>query len=107
MNHCRRNWAAVFSKSSTRLFIRISPAKMANNAMTNSSRTLRPNSPSMHLLFPNIISLVGINHYAGSASYDVTHFVEKDSDLLDIRHSSLYYAILRRDLLLNFSLDLV
>ncbi|KAI6042199.1 glycosyltransferase family 2 protein [Pisolithus marmoratus] len=25
----------------------------------------------------------GINHYCGSCSYDVTHFVEKDADLLD------------------------
>jgi chitin synthase len=34
-------------------------------------------------------NLFGINHYAGSASYDVAHFVEKDSDLLDSAFVSL------------------
>ncbi|KAH7923638.1 glycosyltransferase family 2 protein [Leucogyrophana mollusca] len=39
-------------------------------------------------------NLFGINHYAGNCSYDVTNFIEKDSDLLDsafvtlLRHSS-------------------
>ncbi|EJD01749.1 chitin synthase [Fomitiporia mediterranea MF3/22] len=28
-------------------------------------------------------NLFGINHYAGPCSYDVTHFIEKDTDLLD------------------------
>ena len=28
-------------------------------------------------------NLFGINHYAGSWSYDITNFIEKDSDLLD------------------------
>lgn len=35
--------------------------------------------------------LFGINHYAGSATYDVQGFVEKDSDLLD----SAYVTLLR------------
>jgi chitin synthase len=35
--------------------------------------------------------LFGINHYAGSASYDIRGFVEKDSDLLD----SAYVTLLR------------
>ena len=34
-------------------------------------------------------NLFGINHYAGSVSYDVTAFVEKDSDLLDSAFVSL------------------
>ncbi|KAG6888077.1 hypothetical protein C0992_009697 [Termitomyces sp. T32_za158] len=39
-------------------------------------------------------TLFGINHYSGSVSYDVTKFVERDSDLLDsafvtlLRHST-------------------
>ena len=36
-------------------------------------------------------NLFGINHYAGSCSYDVTSFVEKDSDLLD----SAFVTLLR------------
>lgn len=35
--------------------------------------------------------LFGINHYAGSASYDIRGFIEKDSDLLD----SAYVTLLR------------
>ncbi|KAJ3570648.1 hypothetical protein NP233_g4269 [Leucocoprinus birnbaumii] len=35
--------------------------------------------------------LFGINHYAGSATYDISGFVEKDSDLLD----SAYVTLLR------------
>ncbi|KAF5363873.1 hypothetical protein D9756_000062 [Leucocoprinus leucothites] len=35
--------------------------------------------------------LFGINHYAGSSTYDITGFVEKDSDLLD----SAYVTLLR------------
>ncbi|KAF9463705.1 glycosyltransferase family 2 protein [Collybia nuda] len=34
-------------------------------------------------------NLFGINHYSGSASYDVTKFVQKDSDLLDSAFVSL------------------
>lgn len=34
-------------------------------------------------------SLFGINHYAGPASYDVTKFVQRDSDLLDSAFVSL------------------
>ena len=39
-------------------------------------------------------NLFGINHYAGSCSYDISSFIEKDSDILDsafvtlLRHSS-------------------
>ena len=34
-------------------------------------------------------NLFGINHYAGSCSYDITNFVEKDTDLLDASFVSL------------------
>lgn len=34
-------------------------------------------------------NLFGINHYAGSSTYDVTDFIEKDSDLLDSAFVSL------------------
>ncbi|KAF4575437.1 hypothetical protein EYR40_004823 [Pleurotus pulmonarius] len=34
-------------------------------------------------------SLFGINHYAGSVSYDVSSFIEKDSDILDSAFVSL------------------
>jgi len=34
-------------------------------------------------------SLFGINHYSGSASYDISKFIEKDSDLLDSAFVSL------------------
>lgn len=37
-------------------------------------------------------NLFGINHYAGNCSYDVTNFVEKDSDLLD----SAFVTLLRK-----------
>lgn len=36
-------------------------------------------------------NLFGINHYAGSCSYDITSFVDKDSDLLD----SAFVTLLR------------
>ena len=36
-------------------------------------------------------NLFGINHYAGSVSYDIAHFIEKDADLLD----SAFVSILR------------
>jgi chitin synthase len=42
-----------------------------------------------HASFVAESNLFGINHYAGAASYDVTHFVEKDSDLLDSAFVSL------------------
>ncbi|KAI5987740.1 glycosyltransferase family 2 protein [Pisolithus orientalis] len=29
-------------------------------------------------------NLFGINHYSGSCVYDVTHFIEKDADMLDV-----------------------
>ncbi|PPQ66863.1 hypothetical protein CVT24_008571 [Panaeolus cyanescens] len=35
--------------------------------------------------------LFGINHYAGAASYDISHFIEKDADLLD----SAFVTLLR------------
>ena len=44
---------------------------------------------TVHASFVADRNLFGINHYAGSASYDVTHFVEKDSDLLDSAFVSL------------------
>ena len=44
---------------------------------------------TVHASFVAERNLFGINHYAGSASYDVTHFVEKDSDLLDSAFVSL------------------
>ena len=44
---------------------------------------------SVHASFVADRNLFGINHYAGSASYDVAHFVEKDSDLLDSAFVSL------------------
>jgi len=44
---------------------------------------------AVHASFVADRSLFGINHYAGSASYDVAHFVEKDSDLLDSAFVSL------------------
>ncbi|KAF8839315.1 glycosyltransferase family 2 protein [Paxillus ammoniavirescens] len=34
-------------------------------------------------------NLFGINHYAGNCSYDLTNFIEKDSDLLDSAFVSL------------------
>lgn len=34
-------------------------------------------------------NLFGINHYAGSCSYDISHFVERDADLLDAGFVSL------------------
>ena len=34
-------------------------------------------------------SLFGINHYAGSCSYDISSFIEKDSDILDSAFVSL------------------
>ena len=44
---------------------------------------------TVHASFIAECNLFGINHYAGSASYDVTQFVEKDSDLLDSAFVSL------------------
>ena len=44
---------------------------------------------TVHASFVAERNLFGINHYAGSASYDVTHFVVKDSDLLDSAFVSL------------------
>ena len=44
---------------------------------------------TVHASFVADRNLFGINHYAGSASYDVKHFVEKDSDLLDSAFVSL------------------
>ena len=44
---------------------------------------------TVHASFVAERNLFGINHYAGSASYDVAHFVEKDSDLLDSAFVSL------------------
>ena len=44
---------------------------------------------TVHASFITECNLFGINHYAGSASYDVTHFVEKDSNLLDSAFVSL------------------
>jgi hypothetical protein len=44
---------------------------------------------TVHASFVAERNLFGINHYAGPASYDVTHFVEKDSDLLDSASISL------------------
>ena len=44
---------------------------------------------TVHVSFITERNIFGINHYAGSASYDVTHFIEKDSDLLDSAFVSL------------------
>ena len=44
---------------------------------------------TIHASFIAKRNLFGINHYAGSASYDVTQFIEKDSDLLDSAFVSL------------------
>ena len=38
---------------------------------------------TVHVSFVTNHNLFEINHYAGSATYDVAHFVEKDSDLID------------------------
>ena len=35
-------------------------------------------------------NLFGINHYAGSCSYDISSFIEKDSDILDTAFVSLF-----------------
>ncbi|KAI6101709.1 glycosyltransferase family 2 protein [Pisolithus croceorrhizus] len=34
-------------------------------------------------------NLFGVNHYWGSCSYDVTHFIEKDADVLDVAFVTL------------------
>ncbi|KAF8312672.1 chitin synthase [Clavulina sp. PMI_390] len=54
----------------------------------------RPNSggAGMLALGPAGGSLFGINHYAGSCTYDVHGFVERDADLLDAAFVSLLRA---------------
>jgi hypothetical protein len=100
-----RGSPVVFSGSSTRPVRRTSPVKMVNNAMTNSSRTLRPNSRSMPLSSPNVISLEsttmrGLHHMMLPIS-------SRRIRIYLIQHSFLYCAILPTHLFQNFSLDLV
>ncbi|KAI0076909.1 chitin synthase [Panus rudis PR-1116 ss-1] len=49
-----------------------------------------PNAPNQPLTAEGR-NTFGINHYAGSVSYDVSHFVEKDVDILD----SAFVTLLR------------
>ena len=44
---------------------------------------------TIHVSFVTDHNPFGINHYTGSASYDITHFIEKDSDLLNSAFISL------------------
>ncbi|KAF4619536.1 hypothetical protein D9613_004681 [Agrocybe pediades] len=54
----------------------------------SSSSSSNGGSPFM----PEARRQFGINHYAGSASYDASQFVEKDADLVDAAFVSLFRA---------------